>query len=113
MIFDIHWNATYLCLAAGVAFVCDFFLTWLLHLRYDRQFGWSFVASGLVAFSLPMLILVGLPVYLVLISALPLAAKIAVLALLGLVLARLGSKLARRLLSKIFYRPGHSQAKGS
>lgn len=103
--FDIHIDATSLLIAGGVALFYDFCVSWLLHLRYDRQFGWSFVASGLVTFSLPSLLLVGLPHYLVLSAPLALPLKMAFLFAFQIVFLRLLMRLQARILSKIFKDP--------
>ncbi len=62
---NIHWNLSALIFSAAVTLLVDYYITTLLHRRYDRQFGWSFIASGLVAFSMPLLLVIGLPTYLI------------------------------------------------
>lgn len=103
--FDIHINAVSLALASLAAFLCDDFVTRLLHRRYDRQYGWTFVLSGWVTFSLPALSLIGVPVYLLLEMPLPWVLKAFFLLAFTGVLFVLGGWLQRRLLSRIFKAP--------
>ncbi|MBF2053611.1 MAG: hypothetical protein IGS03_09130 [Candidatus Sericytochromatia bacterium] len=100
--FEIRWNATALVIAGTVAFAYDFFISWLLHLRYSRQFGWSFVASGLVSFSLPCVSLIGVPLYLILDAGFDVVIKGVLLLFQAVLLLVVGYLLKRKILSKIF-----------
>ncbi len=99
-----------LLVAGGIAFLFDFYVTWLLHLRYSRQFGVSFVLSGLVAFSLPCFIGVGFPVYCVLAAPVAPMLRLGLLTLLFVLLLLAGLRLKRKILSKIFPKnsPSHN-----
>lgn len=100
--FEIQWNATALVIAGAVAFAYDFLISWLLHLRYSRQFGWSFVASGLVSFSLPCVSLIGVPLYLILDAGFDPVIKGVLLLFQAALLLFVGYLLKRKILNKIF-----------
>jgi len=110
--FTIHWDTNALIFSAAVTLLVDYYITSLLHRRYDRQFGWSFIVSGLVTFSMPLVILIGLPVY-VITGILPVhwTVKAAALMVLFVPLVIALLLLKSRVLSKIFPDPAkHKQA---
>ncbi|PKL80268.1 MAG: hypothetical protein CVV27_00635 [Candidatus Melainabacteria bacterium HGW-Melainabacteria-1] len=107
--FTFQWSGVNLALAAGAALLCEFWITWLLHLRYDRQFGWSFIISGLVTFSLPAFSSIGVTVYLILESGMELLDQLLMLTALALCCLWSGWRLKQRLLGRIFYQKSGSK----
>lgn len=95
-------QTTPLLIALLVSALLDFYLCLLIHWRYCGQFGrWFFLPMGVV-FSLPSLFGLGLPLYLILIAPAQPVQKVALLAVLAFIVARLLTRLTRRLLSKRF-----------
>ena len=77
--FSFHWHLPYLAVAILAAGAFDFYCSRLLHARYGKQFGAGFVGAGLVSFSLPALLIIGVPVYLILASGLELSDRLMML----------------------------------
>lgn len=100
--FSLHWNPTHLILAALAALLFDLYCSWLLHLRYGRQFGPGFIGSGFLTFSLPALAIIGVPVFLILASGLEPGDQGLMLGAMALCCAWTGWRLRHRLLSKVF-----------
>lgn len=106
--FRLHLES--LAVALSFSLLFDLYISWLLHLRYGKQFGISFILSGIVAFSMPSVLVVGFPVYLIL--AIQLAPVLTLILLTPLFIAYLvaGFWLKRRILSKTFAKPKVSDA---
>lgn len=106
--FSIQWDLSALIFSVAVTFFVNYYITSLLHRRYDCQFGWSFIVSGLVAFSLPLLTLIGIPTYLIS-AVLPVHWGVKAACLLALLVPLLLALmlLKAKILSKIF--PAHTQ----
>lgn len=104
--FKIYWDPTALALSVSATLGVAYYVTALLHRRYDRQFGWSFMLSGVIAFLLPLGTIIGLPVYAVS-GLLPVhwSVKLALLAVLSVPVLLVLMILKARLLSKIFPAP--------
>lgn len=106
--FQLHWESFFTALLLSLAY--DFYVTQLLHRRYDRQFGVSFMASGIVAFSMPCFLIIGLPVYFILAAKAPPAFSIALLTPLFLAYGVAAFWLKRKILNKVFTKtePSHN-----
>ena len=106
--FHIHWESLTTALFLSIAYA--FYVTHLLHRRYDRQFGWGFMASGIVAFLMPCFLVIGIPVYFILAAQAPPVFTIALLTPLFLAYGVAAFWLKRKLLSKIFPKtePSHN-----
>ena len=101
--FRLHLESLVVALSLSLLF--DFYISWLLHLRYGKQFGASFIISGIVTFSLPCFLAVGLPVYLILsVQAAPVLTLVLLTPLFMAYLVA-GFLLKRRILNKTFTKP--------
>lgn len=100
----LSWSLPFLSIAALAALAFDLYCSRLLHLRYGEQFGAGFVWAGLVSFSLPSLVMIGVPAYLILASGLDWTDRLLMLAGLGLCCLWTGWRLRRRVLNRIFTR---------
>lgn len=101
--FSFSWHPPYLIAAILAALAFDLYCSRLLHARYGNQFK-GFVGAGLVTFSLPAVILIGVPVYLILASGLELGDRLMMLGAMLLCCLWAGWRLRHRLLSRIFTR---------
>lgn len=106
--FRLHLESFYI--AMTLSFFYDLYIARLLHRRYDRQFGVSFVLSGLVAFSLPCFFVVGVPVYFILAAQAHPALTLILLTPLFVAYIVGGIWLRHKVLNKIFSKtePSHS-----
>lgn len=100
--FNFTWNPLSLTLAGLASLFFAFVLSYLLHLRYDKQFGWSFLLIGLLSIGPPVVCVLGVVLYLILESGLDLIDRAL---LLGALIASCSWtlwRLKKRMLSKIF-----------
>lgn len=101
---QIQFSLSALFCACAATVLVNVLIMRIWHARYDHQFGIGFILSGVVALFLPMLTLVGLPVYCVLAFGFPLWFQIPVLLLWGGGVAGGLWVLRRVMLRKIFKR---------
>lgn len=94
-----------LAVALSLSLLFDLYISWLLHLRYGKQFGISFILSGIMAFSMPCFLVVGIPVYLILAAQASPALTLILLTPLFVAYLVAGLWLKRKILNKIFTPP--------
>lgn len=99
-----------LAVAISLSLLFCFYISWLLHLRYGKQFGISFVISGIAAFLMPCFLVVGIPVYLILAAQVNPALTLGLLTPLFIAYIVAGIWLKRKILNKIFTKPETSSA---
>lgn len=98
----IYWNPLHALIAFALALTLAYALTYFLHLRYDRQFGKSFLFTGTLALLPPSLFIFGIPVFLILAADLTWYDQLMMLGLLALSLLWTFWRLKSLLLRKIF-----------
>ncbi len=98
----IYWNPIHVLIAFTLALGLAYVLTYFLHLRYDRQFGKSFLFIGTVALLPLSIVLFGIPLFLLLAAGLAWYDQLMMLSLLALCLLWTFWRLKSLLLRKIF-----------
>lgn len=100
--FNYNLNPLSLTLAGLASLFFALVLSYFLHLRYDRQFGWGFMLIGMFSLGPPAVSVLGLTIYLIVESGLELIDILLMLSALLACCCWTLWRLRSRLLSKIF-----------